>query len=314
MADGKWIEDLAPDMLVSDAARHVLALRLEAVQLAIAQVLEDDDIESVHQLRVATRRGNAVLRIFAACLPSKALKNVRKHLRRVRRSAGEARDWDVLMLDMKEWSNRGRSREQAGMDFLLGYAVARRVDAQHDMEASLPAETEAIQGLLPMLLASVAQPEGIETLLDLARPTLTELLKKLEAAVSGDLEDYRHLHEVRIAGKRLRYAMEVFAPCFGPTFRYEVYPDVEEVQEILGRANDSAVALERLLNLGHEARNRAFGDWKRLRAAIEGLRRYHQRRLPRERKRFQDWWRRWHASGGKDSLLELLGVPMPATS
>ena len=51
---------------------------------------------------------------------------------------------------------------------------------------------------------------------------------------------------MRILGKRLRYAMEMFADCFGPAFREELYPAVEQMQEILGRANEqSDVAVTR---------------------------------------------------------------------
>src|SRR5438132_103344 len=65
------------------------------------------------------------------------------------------------------------------------------------------------------------------TLLDLARPLLANLLRDLDTAAGQDLDDYAHLHQVRIAGKRLRYAMEVFGECFAPPFREELYPAVE---------------------------------------------------------------------------------------
>src|SRR5207244_2148550 len=64
-------------------------------------------------------------------------------------------------------------------------------------------------------------------------------------AASGDLKDYAHLHQVRIQGKRLRYAMEVFADCFAADFKEELYPQIEEMQEILGSANDSHVGAQR---------------------------------------------------------------------
>src|SRR5262249_193985 len=70
--------------------------------------------------------------------------------------------------------------------------------------------------------------------------------KELDEAVDRNLEDYEHLHQVRILGKRLRYAMEVFADCFAAAFREQLYPAVEEMQEILGNANDSYVACGRL--------------------------------------------------------------------
>src|SRR5262249_1709117 len=93
-------------------------------------------------------------------------------------------------------------------------------------------------------VAAVHRPDDphLVTLLDLARPLLTGLLEKLDQAASRNLDDYEHLHQVRILGKRLRYAMEVFADCFAPAFREKLYPMVEQMEEVIGNANDSYVA------------------------------------------------------------------------
>jgi CHAD domain-containing protein len=151
----------------------------------------------------------------------------------------------------------------------------------------------------------VREPEGPGTLLELARALLGGLEDDLGRAAAGDLKDYAHLHRVRILGKRLRYAMEVFADCFAPAFREELYPKVEEMQDVLGRANDSHVAAGRLGGL----RDRLRGDfpelWERLKPGVEGLLRFHQRRLPQERRRFVKWWEGWQKAG----LREVLGQP-----
>ncbi len=122
----------------------------------------------------------------------------------------------------------------------------------------------------------------------------------------GDLTDYTQLHQVRIAGKRLRYAMEVFADCFDPTFRDEIYPRVEQMQEILGRANDSHVASERLHALRERLRITCPTAWPRLQHGIEQLSRSHQRRLPQERRRFLKWWGDWHPTGAEAVMTSLL--------
>ena len=51
--------------------------------------------------------------------------------------------------------------------------------------------------------------------------------------------------------------MEVFADCFAPAFRAELYPAVEEIQEILGNANDSYVACAAGGTVGTVAGSRA---------------------------------------------------------
>src|SRR5690349_18746433 len=122
MANGKWITDLTPDMPPVEAARVVLRVRLQPVfeQLPLAALEADKDIEHVHQLRVATRRAEAALRIFRSCLPGKTWRKARRHLRKVRRAAGAARDWDVFLAELCERSGKATARQQAGVDHLLG--------------------------------------------------------------------------------------------------------------------------------------------------------------------------------------------------
>jgi CHAD domain-containing protein len=106
--------------------------------------------------------------------------------------------------------------------------------------------------------------------------------------------------------------MEVFADCFAPEFRAELYPAVEAMQEILGNANDSFVACRRLDALAARLQALAPGEWKRLRPSLEGLRQYHQSRLSQEQERFWDGWSRWCQSGGEaafSALLEKAGEP-----
>src|SRR5690348_512201 len=102
MPDGKWISDLKADTPVAEAARHVLFVRLQVVKdyLPRAALEPDHDIEYVHQLRVGSRRADAALRIFRACLPAKAHRKARRRLRKLRRAAGAARDWDVFLADL----------------------------------------------------------------------------------------------------------------------------------------------------------------------------------------------------------------------
>ena len=135
---------------------------------------------------------------------------------------------------------------------------------------------------------------------------LFDRLKDLELAALADLSEYAQLHQVRIAGKRLRYAMEVFADCFDPTFRDTLYPRIEQLQEILGRANDSHVAAKRLIDLRMLLHRVCPTAWPHLQPGFEQLLRSHQRRLPQERNRFLKWWSQWHPAGSEAVMTSLL--------
>jgi CHAD domain-containing protein len=309
MAGGKWIDDLEADTPLADAARHVLTVRLEVVRDHLPKALHDSerDPEHVHQLRVGTRRAGAALQIFEKCLPSRELKKAKKRLRQIRRAAGAARDWDVFLMTMSAWPPRS-DKHRAGLDFLSGYAMGQRLAAQDHLHEVGAEEPFAFDRLLAETVAAVQAPadNDLDTLADLARPLLSDLLDNLDAAAARDLADYDNLHQVRIAGKRLRYAMEVFAPCFVTAFREELYPAVEEMQEILGNANDSHVAEQRLEALRAHLQATRSADGKRFRPGLDALLRFHRQRLPKERRRFLAWWQRWRASGSEDLLSGLL--------
>lgn len=309
MADGKWITELTPTTPVADAARRVLTVRLQVVHdyLPLALHEADKDPEYIHQLRVGTRRAGAALQIFSLCLPEKELRAARKQLKRVRRNAGSARDWDVFLMGLVSGEKQPENR-RPGIDFLLGYALAERSASLERLIEACPNYPFDFDRLLAETVAAIHKPRaepGIQVLSDLARPLLTGLLRQLHQVASGKLADYDQLHQVRIAGKRLRYAMEVFACCFAPNFRETLYAAVEGMQEMLGRANDSHVAIGHLERLREQIRSKCPGDWRRLRPGVEGLLRCHRERIPEERRRFEEWWTRWQESGGEPAFTAL---------
>ena len=318
MAGGKWARGLTAATPLAEAARRVLTARLETVRDSLPPALHesDKDREHVHRLRVGTRRAQAALDIFEPCLPAKVTKKAKKHLRRLRRAAGEARDWDVFLASLSAWAERQTAKHRPGLDCLLGYALVRRLVAQARLEETGKGSPFSFDLFLGKTVAAVrkARDPDLRTLGDLARPLLGGLLKELDRAAARDLDDDEHLHQVRIIGKRLRYAMEVFADCFAPPFREQLYPAVEQMQEILGGANDSQVACRRLKAVDAELKALLPEERKRSRPGLEKLLRYHEERLPEGRQRFRGWRCRWQQSGGEAAFNALLKTgPLTAT-
>jgi CHAD domain-containing protein len=307
MAESKWIGDLSGDAPMEAAARRVLELRLGLVaeRLPAAVYHSNEDIEHVHQLRVSTRRAGAAVRIFEECLPSKAYDAIRKTLRKIRRAAGEARDWDVFLEALSERAAAATDAQKAGLDFLLGFAQGQRTVAQRHLDDLTPIQLEFEQAVKDTLDAVDGGRKGDTPLRRQAVPLLMQLIHDLEEAASQDLQPYEHLHQVRILGKQLRYAMEVFAICFAPAFRDEIYPEIVAMQEILGLANDSYVAHGRLSDLKLRLQKSQPALWKRYRSGIDATLRFHQRRLPEQRRQFARWWAKWKKSGA-EALLESL--------
>lgn len=290
MADGKWIEGLTPEMPVVDAARLTLEVRFKVIEHHLSEAVKPapKDPEPVHQLRVGTRRAVAALDMFAGCFKKKKYSKVRRRLAELRRAAGGARDWDVFLITL------AADPASAGpVDFLFGYARGQRDAAQEGLDAVALDYPNCFHPFAEKTLGKLQPPETPQRLADLAPTLLQHLIEDLHEAAQKDLHDYEHLHRVRILGKRLRYAMEVSAPCYAPGFREELYPQVEEMQEILGRANDHHVATDRLRLLGEGMRRANASEWRRVRPGIEKWVQYHRKSLPKERRTFITWWQRW---------------------
>jgi CHAD domain-containing protein len=230
---GKWIDDLTAATPVAEAARRVLDVRLGAVVAHWpAALAPTGDPEPVHQLRVATRRAAAALRAFGDLVPAKDRRKLRRALRRLRRAAGAARDADVFLLKLQRWGADRPVAEQPGLHLLAGLAVARRRDAQATLDATEPGSLPALGRL---------RGGGGEALGDRAAGVLPGLFAEFTDAADGDLDDPHRLHQLRIAGKRLRYALELFAGCYGPDVRDRLVPAIEFVQNLLGDAQDGHV-------------------------------------------------------------------------
>jgi CHAD domain-containing protein len=307
-AGGKRMTGLTAETPVGKAARRIIAARLAVVRAALpAAGAWGPDPEPVHHLRVASRRASAALDVFADLLPGRTFRRARKALKRLRRAAGAARDSDVFIDSVRTWAVHQSPADRPGLHFLLGHVFAQRQDAQADL-AAVVGRWQA--GVIDRLddVADKARSGKRESLGHWAVPVLAGLIDDLTAAASADLDDYVQLHRVRILGKRLRYALELFIDCFPPAVREQVCPRVEAMQDILGQANDSYQATQRLDGLLDILGSTQSGLRDLARGGIEALRAYHRQRVREQRKVFGDWWRTWQ-SVRPESLLSAVSPP-----
>ncbi len=125
MAGGKWVKDLQAETPLAEAAHRVLRTRLAAVKKYLDLVVKkDEDPENVHQLRVSSRRTAAALDMFENCLPSKVHSKAKKKLKKLRRAAGAARDWDVFLQSFKSRAVPAKARD--GLNLVIGYALSQK--------------------------------------------------------------------------------------------------------------------------------------------------------------------------------------------
>ena len=248
VSKSKWIEIHSPDESASKVARRAIDRRLGLVwgHLPPAAREADEQIEHVHQLRVSSRRAKASLDIFDEFLPAARKFWFRKQLKRIRRAAGAARDLDVFGMRLLNSCPDHLAEPCAA---LRKRVRAQRQEAQepiHKIHARLA--DKGFKRRVTKFVERIRYREGGQEprISCFARARIEPVLQDFFTAAGADFSDTTALHQFRILGKQLRYTMEIFAGAFGPTFRDELYPLVEELQENLGAINDHATALTHL--------------------------------------------------------------------
>jgi CHAD domain-containing protein len=264
------IQDVSADDRTGDVARRTLENRLRAVlyYLPLAAEKADETPEYVHQLRVSTRRAGAALRVYEQLMPRRRLRWIKKQLQRIRHSANNARDLDVLIdrLEKKQQPTRGEKRwlKAARAD---RNEVQKSVVAVHDRLRRDDRVARRIDELLDRV-----HSRGKETNVVAARrfgdwaiERLRPLVAQFFAAIPADRTDEAALHQFRIRGKELRYALELLGGALPPVLYTTVYPAIEGLQDRLGVLNDLATSrgnLHQQIRKSHGAR--AELRWRQL--------------------------------------------------
>lgn len=299
----KWISGDSPNQPVPDAARNALAARLGAVgeHLERAAKAPAKEVEHVHQLRVWSRRATAALDTFRQTLPKRKRRWFARELKRVRKAAGAARDCDVLAERLSRRTDRAKEEDAS---LTLARIDAQRHKAQRPIKKAWKRlEHRRFARRVKRLLDKLAwRGDGkTPTFGQVARMRLAPAVGAFFDAAGGDLLNVEALHRFRIAGKQLRYAMELFAGAFDASFKDELYPIVEELQEKLGQINDHASAVtlfESWLEEGDTAES----------AELMQLIRAETRSLRRCRKAFFDWWTHERSVGLERRLSKILAA------
>src|SRR4051794_7900564 len=118
-----------------------LEIRAEEVFEHAAGVLDTNDIERVHAMRVATRRLRAVLEIFAPAFPRRPHRALLKEVKALAAALGERRDPDVAIDAMAAIGAALTAEDRRGIDHL----IAELRDEQHGANAELAAALQRIE-------------------------------------------------------------------------------------------------------------------------------------------------------------------------
>ncbi len=207
----------------------------------------------MHQIRVALRRLRSLLAILRRSFPATEIEFLRGESKRIADAFGEARDWRVFS-DMVASGPARHLPGAAGLADLIVAADARSEAGRAHGAATLAsvATTRFVLALqLYVAARSWRNAASQGELQALAEPAVLFAARALERAFRRLRKRARGFetlspparHEMRIALKRLRYAVEFFGGLFKPGSAVAAFASAaSDLQDVLGAANDAAVA------------------------------------------------------------------------
>lgn len=202
------------------------------------RVLSLKDEEAVHDLRVALRRTRTVLEVGRSVLGRFYADEVRRTLRELQSASGALRDEEVLLElvislrvdrpEVQAWIEARRRRERR-----LRSALRRKIRE---------GELERSRRLLAALVAFRIKPARDRRLTKFARRAVEDARRGVDRRRGAALDDAEGLHDLRIAYKRLRYTVEMFASVL-PSDLAALAQPASRHQSRLGQLHDADVAI-----------------------------------------------------------------------
>ena len=234
---------------IAEAGRKVMRFHLARMLAREAGVREGRDLEEVHAMRVATRRQRAAWRVFGASFRPGRTKRYRNGLREIASRLGAVRDLDVLLEAADVYRADLPVSEQRALEPLLRDWHEHRDDARlllvreldsdgyrrwlDDYRDFVRTEGAAVMPVLP------TQPHRVRDTAGSRIWTAYEQVRGYEAVLRW--ADVETLHELRIAGKWLRYTLEFVREALGDDAA-PLIARVTALQDHLGLMNDANVS------------------------------------------------------------------------
>ena len=223
---------------------QILRTRFDKIVELYSAPLEPPRDEGVHDMRVSIRKLRSALRDFAQLTDKFHLKKVRKDLKFLAALLGKVRDLDVAIDAFKKVSKEAESTNiKKGIAEIVRDCKTKRRDAYDRLAKHLDMEglADLTKEFERAFDHTLRQREifGVTSVNEAARIMIENRLDRFLGDVDAIYDPFavRRIHGLRIAGKHLRYSIELF----GDLWNGELRPfgdETKKMQSYLGDLHD----------------------------------------------------------------------------
>jgi CHAD domain-containing protein len=244
---------ISPDDTMAEAGKKVWLYYFSEMLRHEDGTRLGENVEELHDMRVATRRMRTAFYIFGPAFDPKTMKRHLKGLRNIGRVLGQVRDMDVILANGFTYQNRMKEKVQAGLEPLL-QDWKETIDRQRT-KLIKHLQSEAYQNFKQNFNIFLQVSDNIKTegnqnegTNSRVRDTVPVLVYSRYAAVRSyesilPTASVAQLHALRIEFKQFRYTLEYFREILGEG-AYQAIEELKQLQDHLGELHDADVACQ----------------------------------------------------------------------
>lgn len=250
---------LDPQLSTSAAFVHIAQSCIAHVQANEGGVVQNDDPEFVHQMRVAVRRLRSAFSVFSETMDRPHANPIREELRWLTKELDDARNWDVFVVHTLP-PIASAFPEHPGFTWLTNQSAELQTQARTRARAAVA--SIRYQRLLlnfgAWLTTGVWQAQPTPVIVGTTEAPITtfaaRVLQRRHRSLKKRGKHWETLapaerHHVRISTKKLRYAAEFFATLYPHKRTRRYIAALAQLQDLLGSMNDAATTVALLQTL-----------------------------------------------------------------
>lgn len=244
---------LVPDQSAISAIADMLRNFHRVMSTLEPWLVNAPDIEFLHDWRVALRRSRSVLKLARDIIPQRDLEMWRPRLRDLQQRSGELRDLDVFVLEFDSYVDLVPDEFAADLDPLRELLHSRRRAARDEFEHYVSSrDHDRLRADYGAFIDRLAHTEPTEEVIaaapDAAEPIRSTGVARIRKAHRRVIKRGRKirpdspagdLHDVRIATKELRYAIELHSSILAKKDVKALLKRLKRLQDVLGAFQDA---------------------------------------------------------------------------
>ena len=243
---------ISPDDTLVEAGRKVWLFHFALMLCHEEGTLLGQDIEELHDMRVATRRMRTVFDIFAPAFEPKIMKQYLKGLRTIGKALGEVRDLDVILGNALDYQRKMKEENRPGLEPLL--SKWQQVIDKKRARMTKHLQSDAYRNFKYNFNLFLQAPGQLRSFVEISvmnshlRDIVPVLIYGRYAAVRAyesilPSASVKQLHALRIEFKKFRYALEYFREILGENAGFAI-AEIKQSQDHLGELHDTDVTCQ----------------------------------------------------------------------